>query len=287
MVDKQLCGDGAVVYWTIESFTDRPRLKAGWDALGLGKFVPELRPNVSCLKDALTEVCGGSRFLVRPLGKRDGFTVVAEDRGEDENAYRHVLTAKIFSENTEPVFTGDQTRAQEVLEAYRKHTGRVQAQQMGGALVSIMNHLGGTRLRPSGGVYWTRGSRLAEWTEAMEVAEKASENGRTTGFAIRHDMDEASIKAVQSAIIHEVSVEAHRLAEEIGSGELGDRAIKTRKAEAAALRDKVSEYESFLGVSLESLRKTLDSVEQTNAIAALLLSAAPLSFEEEVSHVSA
>ena len=87
MVEGRLDVGGAVAFWTLAEWTDRDRLRAGLTPLGLEKFVPEPRPAPAVLRDALEEVVGGPRVLVRPLAGRDGFAVVRGDRGAARNAY--------------------------------------------------------------------------------------------------------------------------------------------------------------------------------------------------------
>jgi hypothetical protein len=286
MVDVKTRVDGVVVYWSLATFFSRERLLSGWSPLGLGTDVPEQRAKVSCLKDALHDVFGSSRVLIRPHAGKNGFSVVKERRGEEDNTYATVLTAKVYENSSAPVFAGDVSKADEVNAAYHQHFGRIPSQQMGAALVRVLQRMGATRLRPTGGIYWLPGSRLSEWESAMAAVENAADGGTAVGYAITHQLDGDSVKAVRDAIVHEVTSEAKRLTEEILSGDLGEKAIKSRKAEAAVLKRKVSEYEQLLGVGLDRLRKTLDSVEQTDAVAALLIAADPFE-SEEVSNVLA
>ena len=97
MIESTFDIGGAVVFWTAAEFTDRVRLDAGFRALGLDKFVPEPRPEAGILRDALEDVFGGSRILVRPLAHRDGFAVVQEDRGKADNAYATVLVLLLLT----------------------------------------------------------------------------------------------------------------------------------------------------------------------------------------------
>lgn len=272
---------GLVIYWSLTRWSSRSRLKDLWGEAGYSQYVPEPRPNISCLRDALNEVFGGSRHLVRRLATRTGFTVVHEERGENENAYRPFLTAKCLGEHSEPIFTGDTSKADEVLAAYRLHAGRIEAPQLAGAMVKIVSDLGGTRLRPTGGIYWLPGRRTVEWERVTEAIEAAADDGKSVCYSISHDLDEKAIFAVQDAIIQEVTSEAKRLYEEIHSGDIGERAIQSRKREAGTLRKKVAEYEALLGVGLDNLRTALDRVDQTNAVASLLLAADPFSQTEE------
>jgi hypothetical protein len=265
---------GLVVFWTLSEFTDRRRLMAAWSQAGFNKYVPEARANVAVLRDALAEVFAGSRFLVRPLAARTGFAVVREDRGQDENSYQPVLTAKVLADQN-PVYSGDVGKADEVNAAYHRHLGRVTAQQLSAALVKVLYNLGGTRLRPSGSIYWLVGDRANTWDRVVSGFELAADGGRSVGYVLRHDMDADAVVAVRDAIVHEVTTEAARLSQAILSGELGDKAVEARKKEALLLKRKVSEYEAILGVGLDHLKQTLDRVDQADATAALLLAADP------------
>jgi hypothetical protein len=273
MVTTKIHG-GLVVFWTLAEFTDRNRLMAGWTRAGFNHAVPEQRANVSVLKDALNETFAGSRFLVRPLATRNGFAVVREDRGEESNNYAPVLTAKVFGGES-PIYAGDIGKADEVNAAYHRHLGRVASHQMSAALVKVLYELGGTRLRPSGSVYWLPGDRADSWDRVVAGFEEAADGGRSVGYTLRHDLDADAVVAVRDAICHEVKTEAARLSQDILSGDLGEKAIETRKKEAGQLRRKVAEYEHLLGVGLDHLKKTLDAVEQADATATLLLAADP------------
>ncbi len=275
---------GLVVFWTLSEFTDRRRLMAAWSQAGFNKFVPEARANVAVLRDALNEVFAGSRFLVRPLSSRTGFAVVREDRGQDENSYAPVLSAKVFGDQT-PIYSGDVGKADEVNAAYHRHLGRVTSQQLSASLVKVLYDLGGTRLRPSGSVYWLVSDRGDAWDRVVSGFEQAADGGRSVGYMLRHDMDADAVVAVRDAIVHEVTTEAARLSQDILSGELGDKAVESRKREALLLKRKVSEYEAILGVGLDHLKRTLDRVDQADATAALLLAADPFEpITQEVGH---
>jgi hypothetical protein len=274
MVTMKMDHTGLVLFWSLAEFSSRERLLAEWSRAGFNHLVPERRANFSVLKDALNEVFVGSRFLVRPLSARTGFAVVRENRGQDENSYALVLTAKVYSDEA-PIYAGDVGKADEVNAAYHRHLGRVTSQQMSAALVKVLYELGGTRLRPSGSVYWLSGDRSELWNRVVAGFEAAADGGNSVGYMLRHDLDADAIVAVRDAITHEGSTEAARLSQDILSGDLGDKAIETRKREAVLLKRKVSEYEAILGVGLDHLKKTLDRVEQADATAALLLAADP------------
>src|SRR6478735_583196 len=95
MVESHYDVGGAVAFWTLAEWSDRDRLRQAFLALGLESFVPEPRPASAALRDALDQVLGGPRVLVRPLAAKDGFAVVSEDRGSDRNHYATALVSRV------------------------------------------------------------------------------------------------------------------------------------------------------------------------------------------------
>jgi hypothetical protein len=270
MTTKTMSVGGAVIFWTLcEQFALRT-LKDAWTAIGLEKFAPEPLAEVTVLKQALEEVFGGSSLLIRPLSKKDGWVVVGEKRGEDDNAYQSELTARI--QLGMPAFSKYDDKTDAVIAAYNEKLGRIQSAQVASALVKVMYSLNGTALRPSGGVYWLSGEKLDRWREIVAGVEQAA-LGQATGYIVEHDLSADAVKAVGDAIRHEVKTETSRLQREINSGELGDRAIENRRLEIAALKAKLADYEDILGVTLADVKQGADDADQSDAVGALLLAA--------------
>ena len=272
MVESQLDVGGAVTFWSLADWSDRPRLQAAFARAGLDGFVPDPRPAPACLKDALEDVLGGPRVLVRPLASRDGFAVVREDRGVAANAYSTLLTASV-RDGHDPMFDPWTPDAGRVADAYRRQLGRVPAGQLSAALVKAVEALGGTRLRPGGAVYWVPGPRLDEWAAAGHAAEQAAEGRPSAVYVLRHRLDADAVRAVRDAVVTEVQGEAARICEEVSTGDLGGRALETRKKQAADLRQKVLLYEDLLSLGLAGLHLAVDRADQAAATAALLLAA--------------
>jgi hypothetical protein len=165
MTPHQLRLGGAVVYWTLSEFTLRERLADGLGDAGFGDLAPDPRPATAALKAALDQTLGGSRILIRPLQSRDGFAVVEERRGLTENLYMQTLCARVEGEGLSArlVFTPQDERALAVQQAFDLHQGLIAAHQVSECLVRIVERLGGTRLRPSGGFYWLPEGKLGLW----------------------------------------------------------------------------------------------------------------------------
>jgi hypothetical protein len=272
MVESRLDVGGAVTFWSLADWSDRPRLQAAFARVGLDAFLPDPRPAPACLRDALEDVMGGPRVLVRPLATRDGFAVVREDRGVAANAYATLLTARV-RDGREPAFDPWAPDADRVADAYRRQLGRVPAAQLSAALVKVVEALGGTRLRPGGAVYWVPGPRIDAWAEAGRAAEGAAETRPSAVYVLRHRLDADAVRAVRDAVVTEVAAEATRICEEVAAGDLGGRPLETRKRQAADLREKVVLYEDLLSLGLAGLHQAVDRADQAAATAALLLAA--------------
>src|SRR5262249_358582 len=130
-------------------------------------------------------------------------------------------------------------------------------------------------LRPQGAIYWLPENRLDLWQEATRAVELATAGRPHACYLLRHQMDADAVKAVRDAVCAELLAEAQRIQADVLSGELKERALESRRAQAAELRGKVACYESLLDVGLAQLREAIDSADQAAAAAALLASALP------------
>jgi hypothetical protein len=221
----------------------------------------------------LEHALGEPRILVRPLATKDGFAVVREDRGPATNLYRTELTARIKGDPPAPAFDPWDGRAADVEEAYRRQVGRVPAAQLSAALVRVVEAFGGTRLRPGGAVYWLPGNRIADWVEVAGAVERAADGRPSAVYLLRHKLDADAVRAVRDAVVTEVQAEATRICNEVAAGDLGGRALETRKKQAAELREKVLLYEDLLSLGLSGLHQAVDRADQAAATAAILLAA--------------
>jgi hypothetical protein len=281
MTPNHLRLGGAVVYWTLSEFTFRDRLADGLGDAGFGDLAPDARPATAALKAALEQTLGGSRVLIRPLQSRDGFAVVEEQRGPTENIYTQTLSARVQGEGAfaRLAFSSMDERSLAVQQAFDLHQGLIAAHQVSECLVGVVERLGGTRLRPSGGFYWLPENKLNFWQEVAAAVEKSAFGRPHACYVLRVAMDADAVRAVRDAIVAEVTAEATRIRNEVLSGELKERALESRRVEAEDLRYKVALYEQLLDTGLASLREAIDAAEEAASAAALLISAQPVGTE--------
>jgi hypothetical protein len=241
--------DGAVTFWSLGSSSSLDLLRQGFAAVGpvFEKLAPKERTKTSVLHDALSVVF--PKALLRPLEKRDGFAVLQEVRFRDD----------VQTTCTHAVAVDEQTGAidfrrgydfalyQRVAHEYQAQSLLVKPQQVAISLVACINELAGVSLRPSGGFYWMPDSALPLWNQIVDVVQRA---GKNSVYQITHSFDSDSIRAVRDAILAEAEKEAADILTDVESGKLGERALKTRAADAENLQRKVEEYERLLGEAL-------------------------------------
>ncbi len=274
MVRNTISLGGAVVFWSLGEFSDREQLRQGFASLGKEGLTPEVRTQAACLRDSLADLFQERNgLLIRPLAKKNGFAVIAEERGEDTNALTHVITAKIEGDNQISLSPFHQDQAEQLKESYDRYMGMVRPAGLASSLVKALGTLGGQRLRPGGSVYWLPGDRLGEWASICAIVEASACNGTKSAiYRIEHDFDSESVRAVRDAVIEEVQAASARLKKEILSGDLGERALETRQCQAEELRRKVELYETLLGEGLESCKAVIEEAANAEATAIILQS---------------
>lgn len=272
MNDRTIEATGIVTFWSLSEYSRLADLQSGFARAGLADAAPVGTHPSAALKGALATVYHDAKFLIRPL-KRRGYAVAEEIKGERENTYNHIATAQLDDAGALDLDGPDYTTARNIRDAWEHHQQLVTAGQLSGILSRLaQGTMGGTALRPSGGIYWLAGNRQEQWKQVAAAIEGSATKSSAV-YCIRHDLDPDAIRAVQDAIFAEVTGEADKLQAAIDTGDLGERGLRGRESDARALARKVADYERILGASLASLREVCQAVE-TSAAQAVILAAA-------------
>jgi hypothetical protein len=272
MENKNLRVDGAIIMWSLAETSYLAAIRDGLANLGYGSYIPTARTFAAALRDALREVCGNSKTLIRPLateGGTEGFVVVSENRGTDNNEFLTDLVAKVTPEPRIKLRPFDE-RAQPITDAFNKQLGLIKPASVTSSLTGILGSLGGTTLRPHGGVYWLPGYSLKEWLEVSKVVEASGCEGTNCMYLARHSLDPDAVRMVHDAVVHEIRRDVLRIGTEITEGGLGNRALESRKAEAYAMRTKIKEYADILDRDLSHLLKAVEDTETSIAQAEII-----------------
>lgn len=261
---------GAITYWKLGGITDPDVLQAEFRKLGLDKHVPERRTYLQSLKSALGDM-KDAKQMIRPLKdkEKDGYTIVAEDKGKRTNDYDCIASVAIDEEGNIDVHTGSLDRM-----VLRKgvcyYKDKLAARAVTDTLSELVEVCDGVPLRPSGGVYFIPLSGLALWKGIAAAIAAASDKNELTVAELEINAD--TVRDIRKALQEEIdalAAEAERIA---ADGNAGTRLVANRVGKASAQLEKIDRYEKFLNETLEHCR---DSVERcANALASAYQNAA-------------
>lgn len=258
---------GAVVLWKLGD-TSRDDLSA-LDMCGMGDFIPDQRTPQSVLKQTLTEIYGNATTLVRPLEADRSFEVVSEIRGETKNEYLSQLTASV----TEDGYVTADIEQRKLQDRFNELSRLLPGPTVSAAMVGIVQKLGGIALRPTGAVYWLPSSKLPIWAAITQIVEAAAPDRDSQVYAMQTACDGETLRAVRDGIATDITDAVGKMTTEIIGGDLGERALESRKTTLAGMMDKLAEYESIVGETLVALRTKLSETSLLAAQAAILASA--------------
>lgn len=278
---KEIKVCGGVTYWSLGTLFTRQTLVDGFHDLGLKEYTPEVRGPASALSEAVREHYASpavqssleknEKLLFRKIDLSDepkdtyGLAVVLETLEAGGNDYQTVHTFKtVGNDGTINVSPGTNIDLYEsVNKLYRKHRQTVGQHAVARSLVEALGYLGGTVLRPAGGIYWLDDSQLETWEKLGSVVASATLEGQQSClYLLRTILDDSAVRAVRDAIVSEIQIKAAKIEENSKSGNIGERAFRQRRREAQNLHDRVSYFENLLGVALKQLHEAADTCEQ-------------------------
>jgi hypothetical protein len=266
---------GAIVYWRLAGEMPRAELCGRLDAAGLGRLHPRTITEEQALRRALDEV-KGPRLLVRPLGQRGRWAVVAERLVSDRLEHVEVMRARITPQgemlldvtdaDTSTYALRDRVRA-----AYDHALITLAQGDISSWLVNqAMQALDAVSLRDTGGVYFIPRDRV----ELLETLATVL-GGDQTIFRIpamhSNDAADAVLAAIETESAANIADVERWLAE---TTEKGERVRKARAADMAAVRAKLTRYEDLFGRRLSGIGARLGAVRNRLAGIAVVLDAA-------------
>lgn len=262
-----LAGDslGAIAYWRLSGPVDLDALRAAWVAAGLDETAlpvevsPEVALRMACQEQKQ------ARRLVRPLEDRKGYALVEEEADGDDLTYRPTLLAKVAlgALILEPA---DHPLASEVRAAYARQLSQLAPQAFSGWLVRRVEASAAVALRDTGGLYFVPRYGLARWRQEAAAVRAATGHALFEIPAMRSD---EAIAAVGDALNAEAETELGKIREQLSTGDLGARALKSRQETCAALRRKISGYAQALGVALDGLEARVGDLDAELVVATL------------------
>lgn len=274
-ITRETTFKGKNVFFTLGSKTNTEKLKESLDQLGLGSFAPDNNTKKSALKQALYSVCANRRRLIRPLPGERGYAIVSEKRDEDGVSLEHTVDFDALLPNGSdvPVYrdpdTGQPCNPSEedkILHRFQIELGRLPSPKVSLALVRILDHMHAISLRPTGGIYWLPQGAVTKFQEVAKAFEEASEDNSNIMYFQTTAMDDDLRHTVIESLKRSIGGEVSAMEEEVMSGDLGKRAIKTKQERCDKLRARVLGYQKMFDVTLKELEEHLDTVESATAV---------------------
>lgn len=278
MMNRSFRAQGAIVLWSAGP-THRELLTTRLEALGYDKRVwPREKTDRAALKTACQQVAFENRDrrrrrtyenLVVGLSdeRNNGFELARVFKGDTQNVYAQAATARVEAGLVRVAGSANQQQLQELYDAAKATLSGV---AVGQVLVRTLGLLGAVALRESGGVYWLPEGDVARFAEVANAVERSAVSGHENKVYIcRTMLDEDTVRCVRDHFTDEVMATCNELAEELANGDMGGRALQTRKARADELSARVARYERELGESLEELKRITAAVQQHAAVATL------------------
>lgn len=275
--------DGRQTFWKLCDHFNRETLYDGLKAQKWHRHCPQPRSNTSALREALQALVrswGLQSVLVRPLENPevDGFVVVRENTDNTTNEYAPLFSVcwRVTTEGGEPhvVVTEhshkvDAAAIQQWFLHFRK---RITSHAVAKAIkVIILEQLGGTSLRPSGGFYWLPAPSLDAYQALIDLVYAAADDvSRCKIYLPAFNLsDPGAVEAVRDAIVDDINRRRELIEEQTKRTGIKERALRARRDDAQALHARITSYEAYLGETLAELHKVADNCEQTVVEAAL------------------
>lgn len=278
--------DGCMVWWD-PARLPVSGLKDALDSVGLTNLLPKastvpaaLRETLSSFIEAANVKVRGKPIAINPLAEDvKGFEAVRQDRGSVENVHDFVMSV-VLDETTQrvqiakhnpqylPQVSAIQAKLEDKMtEVFRDHLDFYPTTMVSGCLSRVVQALGGVLCRRAGGVYFLPEASLQRFEPLANSIDKLGSVAITiTKFQLRPG--ERSYELVVKSIRDEVSdalIEIEEGLKELGTKKQRSDGEATRLATLAALRAKVTKYETLLGVALTDCHTAVQSVEQAVA----------------------
>lgn len=260
---------GAVTWWRLSGTVEVTALYDAWAAAGLhDDLLPNAPSEQVALRRAL-EAYEGPHTKVVVLPKGAGYAVVDESfrPGEDGKPEPEYVTRfkAWLGENGVTTSKRDEVKAlaRKVVDAQLHLT----VADMSAWLVKRAAAVDAIRLRDTGGIYFVPQAHRAMWLRIADVLTQVS-SSRIYEIPALHTKN--AVEAVLVMLQEEVDEALARIESEIDSGDLGARALNTRRAECEAKLVKLSSYEHLLGSRLDTLRESITALDARVVEAAIV-----------------
>lgn len=289
--------DGGIALWTTGE-CNRQHVHDTLDKYGRAACLPAIDHLLSlkAAGDDLIDNCNlrvaGQPITLQNLDRKSvGFEAVRKIAGEKKNTYiplfsagvvkvsEGVYTAQILDVNAAacPVLAQNVGVMDVTLnQLYLKHCNALQPTQLTTAIRRlVVDVYRGTKLKNSGGVYFIPGEWESEYTAIATGIEAHPTSARFTLFEYKLVPSSSGVRAIMEGIADEIMSGSQELAQEMAdmasnATKMRRDGLETRLARIKQFYDKVSYYESLLGVAMPQLHQAISCAEQAIGVHSML-----------------
>ncbi len=273
-VDSHVPSAGLITWWRLSGDVDYAELTDAWGRAHIG-FETRL-PNLPSPSVALARTVGtlkGRHRLVRPYKR--GFALVKEDEVEEggEPTLDYDVLALIDVDQVGRLrVSGCAKEAADLLLSQLQATfdaaqNTLTSADISSWLTTMVVAFDAVGLRDRGGIYFIPQPFADLYSRFCLMLESVS-NHQVHRVPAMHSDD--AVRAILDAVRAEVDGEVANMERDLDDAQKpGARALKTRLARAEALDGKLARYEELLGVSLEGVRASVETL-RANMTAAIL-----------------
>ena len=152
-----------------------------------------------------------------------------------------------------PLKADHQTCQNRMDSEFQIHSNQVATQALASSVVAILTkELEGISVRPNGAVYWIPNRFISKWKDfTRELINRFYCQFYTC--SVKHDDD--LVELVAKGITNEITTATANIIDDAKSGELGERALKSKEKAAAQLLNRIQIFEQHLNTPLNELKE--------------------------------
>lgn len=257
---------GLVTWWQLKGGLQLEELSTEWERAGFDSTqLPKPIADATALRRSLVALYPKADVISLP--KVSGYAVVEQTfvTRDDEEQPDPVQVPKFKAWHDKEgalKVSGDGLESGLKRNIFRTMQGiqqTLEAHDLSGWLTGQSALFHAVSLRPTGGVYFIPSQHVERWRKLSDIVQQCS---KSSIFEIPALRTEKAVDAILAALRHEVEAEVERMTKLLNEGEMGVRALNTRRHETTELLKKVGSYESLLSTNLASLADSVETVQR-------------------------
>lgn len=260
MSPNKIRPDGAIVHWDSKPVV-REVLRRVLDDHGLFDLMPNETGDGAALKAAMTAGKGKDQLVTRTK-KAKKYELANVERGETHNYYVSDFTAVV--EDGQVATDYGYVNREQLQAHFNEAKARVSSTKLSELLKNVVKRFGGHQ---TGADHWIPETGMDAWQDfARSVKDRL--DIEMAYYAVI--LDEETMRTIAEGIAARIRKDAETMMREISSEKLGAKAIESRKADIAELRQAIQQHSEILGELQQGLVDTLALADQAATLATLL-----------------